>query len=445
MLRQSSKWLFFLDLRIIMIYQKQIEQITWADLEAMVANSQVENANLEFKKTLSDKNGGEDRWLQGQPRINDHARDELAKEIVAFANVYGGMLLLGIDERAGGLNEAGEIVPLPRAAEFVEKISQSFSQIIDPPLPNLQILHIPSPTDGQSGVVIFKVPASNAAPHGIGCPPEAYVQQTPMTMRDVQSAFWDARTKRERIEKTRQKFDHQFAELRERVSKNTLTDTQGQKFEAGKNHIFVRMTAIPEISFDGFMTDKWKGEWLQIPSASKMKMVSANFFDNVANTGGWMPRAHGIRGESAFQERAFSEWTLLDDGAVNVSGVVVANQEKSYHCDWFATIAAQVAVMAERLRRVSGRPDIGIEFDVSLMVVGQTNMQSSSNDLYGSCSGKHSRNFMKKIDLGPFLFNTTSEINQKFGQIRQEFLRGFGIDTVSENGHDLESAISAHP
>src|SRR5258708_23207355 len=54
-----------------------------------------------------------------------------------------------------------------------------------------------------NGLIILRVGSSPSAPHGLGRPPNAYVRRgsnsEPLTMRDMQSMFYERRTRLERV------------------------------------------------------------------------------------------------------------------------------------------------------------------------------------------------------------------------------------------------------
>ena len=79
------------------LMQKPLSDWTWSDIELIVTNQLEESQTFELKKELPSKQGP-DSWQQSGKKIGDHARDTLAEEIVAFANSYGGILIVGIDE-----------------------------------------------------------------------------------------------------------------------------------------------------------------------------------------------------------------------------------------------------------------------------------------------------------------------------------------------------------
>ena len=62
-----------------------------------MAEAVQEDGEIEFKETLPARDG-RDAWLDGGNRIGDRARNKILEEVIAFANAYGGTLLLGISE-----------------------------------------------------------------------------------------------------------------------------------------------------------------------------------------------------------------------------------------------------------------------------------------------------------------------------------------------------------
>jgi hypothetical protein len=184
------------------LVSKPIHEWGLDDLNLIVARQSEESQFLEFKEYMPLKNQGLGWNFNGILHANE--RDGLAKEIVAFANAYGGHLIVGIKEtqekpsRAKRLGDVNTDV-----AELAERLRSALNSIIDPPINGLRIQPIPLTEDGH-GFLAIHVPQSIHAPHGFGKPPEAYVRRAdrsePMTMRDIQNVFWEARTRRERTD-----------------------------------------------------------------------------------------------------------------------------------------------------------------------------------------------------------------------------------------------------
>jgi predicted HTH transcriptional regulator len=172
------------------------------DLNQIVEKRSEESQFLEFKEYMPRDRGSLGWNFNGTLHANE--RDGLAKEIVAFANANGGHLIVGIketEEKPSRAEKLGDINT--NVAELAERLRSSLNSVIDPPINGLRIQPI-SATDTGDGYLVIQVPQSIHAPHGFGRPPVAYVRRAdrsePMTMRDIQNVFWEARTRKERVE-----------------------------------------------------------------------------------------------------------------------------------------------------------------------------------------------------------------------------------------------------
>jgi hypothetical protein len=173
---------------MLAVFTKPIELVTAADIAELPAETWPEGYEVEFKKTLPDRKGGQHPWLTGGD-IGDHARDEILSEVIAFANAQGGSVVLGIEETSGKPPRAHAVAALPRVGELARRFEDQARSCIDPPLPRLQIRAIE--TDGQGGgVVVFRTQTSRAAPHRLTTTRESYVRRgsstVKMTMREIQ-------------------------------------------------------------------------------------------------------------------------------------------------------------------------------------------------------------------------------------------------------------------
>jgi predicted HTH transcriptional regulator len=144
---------------MIALFTKSIELLTAEDVTGVVGWP--ESLTVEFKEALPARDGRNDAWLGGGA-VEQYARDKLFKEVVAFANTSGGHLLLGVAETKDAPPAAAALTPVPRCIDLAERLSR-VAQVIDPPIPLLLVRGIPVQDD--AGVVVFRVPASRAAPH----------------------------------------------------------------------------------------------------------------------------------------------------------------------------------------------------------------------------------------------------------------------------------------
>ena len=117
---------------------------------------------MEFKRELPAKGtSNRDPWMTGRTRIGNHAKDQILKEVVSFANAYGGVLVLGIEEdRSATPPVAKAICAIPKCEDLAERFRLIFRDRVEPQLPSCDIL--PVFTSGaDAGVVVFRVPGGS--------------------------------------------------------------------------------------------------------------------------------------------------------------------------------------------------------------------------------------------------------------------------------------------
>lgn len=78
------------------IFDKPLDALTEADIEALRERGVPEGPHLDYKRQLGAKGGKSKDW-----------KKELAKDVVAFANAYGGYLVYGVGEKRGGRRRGG--------------------------------------------------------------------------------------------------------------------------------------------------------------------------------------------------------------------------------------------------------------------------------------------------------------------------------------------------
>jgi len=127
----------------------RLEDMNWDSIQKLVKNGIAEAVDIDFKR---DPYGGA-----------DSDKKELAKDIAAFANTNGGLLLIGIDETGGA---ATGIESFTNTDETVNKVRQVVASLVAP-LPQFETKTIPDPDDESSGVVAIIVQKSAYAPHAV--------------------------------------------------------------------------------------------------------------------------------------------------------------------------------------------------------------------------------------------------------------------------------------
>lgn len=179
--------------------RKPLSALARADLEMLITNEWGEDELLEFKRTLPSSEG-DDRWVRDQSAIGDRAKREILSEIVAFANSYGGDLIVGMDETASKPPRARAIVPLPKCVDLAHRLELAARDLIRPAIPMLAIRGMVTEQDNESGVVVARVPKSREAPHRLevkGAEKECYKRvrdrTETMTMREIQDLTFSVR------------------------------------------------------------------------------------------------------------------------------------------------------------------------------------------------------------------------------------------------------------
>ena len=170
------------------IIAKPADEITIDDITELIASQVPEGERLEFKETLPSRRQTPDPWIQGRNRISDRAKDALLAEAVAFANAYGGVLLIGVEETDSDPGVASAIQPIPRCQELGDRLRLVFRDRVEPQLPRLEIFGVPS--EGDNGVVVIRVGQSRLAPHRVKktrvCPIRRADRCEEMSMREIQ-------------------------------------------------------------------------------------------------------------------------------------------------------------------------------------------------------------------------------------------------------------------
>ena len=206
---------------MIEVLSKPADQIRISDIKSLIDSLVPESEQIEFKESLPARKNSTDPWIEGNNTIGNQAKDKILEEVVAFANAYGGVCLLGIKESSTKPPVAAEISPIPRCAELAERLKLVFSDCVEPQLPQIEI--IPIKTDGESGVIIIRVGQSRLAPHRVTrtlvCPIRQSDRCEKMTMRQIQDLTLNISRGLERLERRlserSERFQHEFERINE--------------------------------------------------------------------------------------------------------------------------------------------------------------------------------------------------------------------------------------
>ena len=131
----------------------QFEDLTYEHFEAIEGNpTAVEADDLDWKVKYD-----EDKKV---------ANAELAKDLAAFANATGGLLVIGMSEDRP-TSAARKVINQPITDRAERELHQAIASGVFPLLRyNIRRLHDPS-SDGSEGIMLIGVPPSPLAPHAI--------------------------------------------------------------------------------------------------------------------------------------------------------------------------------------------------------------------------------------------------------------------------------------
>jgi len=170
------------------MFPARLSEVTAWEVNAVIANEAAETIDFELKRTLPAKKGA-DPWMTGG-KLGDDAKDELAAEIVAFANTVGGTLIVGIGEDTTTKRAKPPIFPISRCKEAAARLHQAISDRIEPKLPVFECEGVVTEADGTSGVIIMRTLDSYLAPHRHTQNNHCFVRRNdraePMSMLEIQ-------------------------------------------------------------------------------------------------------------------------------------------------------------------------------------------------------------------------------------------------------------------
>ena len=136
---------------IMSLLNKKIEQITEADLDALVASRVPESRVIDYKR---DSVGSSDK-----------ARYEFLADISSFANSSGGELIIGVAESAGIATQICGL-SLPNPDQEILRLEQIIRTGIRPAISGIETRSIPLKNGNH--LIVIRIPKSWAGPHQIG-------------------------------------------------------------------------------------------------------------------------------------------------------------------------------------------------------------------------------------------------------------------------------------
>jgi Schlafen, AlbA_2 len=280
--------------------------------------------------------------------VGDYARNGLAAEIVAFANTYGGTIVIGIVESSDKPNRATAISALPDCSDLARRLRQSVQDIVDPPLPLLEARGIVTETDGTSGVVVMRVGKSRRAPHRSTVNKEVYVRREDESvrigMREIQELTMSRLAEVHAI-------DEEIARRRDRFREAYARFTP-------ENACGLHYVAVPTTSID-------LGRGVKRPEIYAKEATVSVFLDDkrveefcwsFGEFYNWRP---ALRAVDAIDKRENREtrFSLTSGGLCEFTFLVGKPDHAPFYAPWFASSMGVMLNWIDRIRRDGGLAD----------------------------------------------------------------------------------------
>ena len=168
------------------MFSKKISEISSEDISQVIKDKVRESDQVEFKEALPTKDGSPH---PSGGKIPEYTRNKLIEEIIAFANTYGGWLLIGIEETKTKPPIAQSIKPVQNCIDIAHRLELAFRDCIDPQIPGLRVEGVETSGKGE-GVIVVYAPKSLLAPHRLSANKECYIRRADrtekMSMREIQ-------------------------------------------------------------------------------------------------------------------------------------------------------------------------------------------------------------------------------------------------------------------
>lgn len=410
-----------------MLFGKRLSDLTKEDIAHLVDNGVQEGAEIEFKEAIPGNNGPEN-WSHSK-NIHDGSRDQLLKHIVAFANAHGGVLVIGVRESSGKPSRAAEVVGIPFCDELVSRLTLQCSDVIDPPIPLLE-LHAVQTNEGGNGVVVARVPRSRRAPHRLASNRKAYVRRrdssVEMDMREIQdlTLFVDRGLASIKADFKRQR-DQFGTDMRD------LADTSLRFFG-------LRATAIPlsPISVDRI----YLSPDYDLPDIS-FKQSNGRVLQFRLAADSPVPILRGTRYVDGGVDPEFGDSReAYTDGVIEYRFWRTERKpdapEFGIGADLALGIFLNTVVAAEWFRQFAGAPAVeyGLEFEIWLNGPNLFPITTKTLSRYG-------RGYRRSTTFPQYSIGPPSEFQTLSAIFEQDFWNGAGIDLAAPFVPDLSNTV----
>ena len=375
---------------MIDILTKPADQLGISDLQALIDSSVQEDERIEFKRDLSAEKGQVDPWYNGG-KLGRKAKIEILEESVAFANAFGGVFILGIDEQESenGPGVANKVLSIPRCADLANRLELVFRDCIEPHIPGIEIIPIIKRDD--AGAIVIRVGRSRLAPHrvipSLVCPIRRSDRCEKMTMREIQDLILN-------LARGTEKLDTLLTERSKRFEEEFLGISDWDQ-----NAIGIRATAVPlgdEIWFDpSHKALKDDLAWYSVIAHEGDDSCELEGGDlKIPSANDWRPILRGAR----MERNEYHYRSVSDRNSIKTDHSLIKKLYREIHCNglielgltslrstdqpffhpesflpagWLITIFANLLIWIDRLRNHAGAPVAEYALELEAYIYGK--------------------------------------------------------------------------
>lgn len=337
-------------------FRRALRDLTIDDISELVRDEAAEDSSLELKQAVEFDTSG---------RVRDGSRNDIARELVAFANSEGGILVLGIRESDDEPHRAAEIVPLDDCHELAERLRRAVYEIIEPKLHSLQAKGISTKSGETEGVVVFGVPQSRSAPHRVESLKECFRrvghETRKMTMREIHELTLGRASEMNKVAKRFAELEETFDAMIPRLSEKAPNPLA--------NRFTARLSAVPlgDVSLGRIVG---RSDLAPVTPSISYKILNQDVATNYP--WGREPRTGApiVRGER--RQMIGSQISLFEeiyaDGALTLANV---HHSPQIFFGWLLSLISAMLVTVDKLREAAGAFDIEYAIKLELKPQGQ--------------------------------------------------------------------------
>lgn len=403
------------------VFTKAIIDLTTADIDKVVADQLPESSELEFKQEFE---------LDASGKIRDSSRNDIAKEIVAFANADGGTLIIGIVESDDDPHRAADFLLVADCNAQTERLRRAIYEIIEPKLPFLHACGIEM--DGSAGVIVFSVPASHRAPHRLEASKECFRrannESRKMTMREIQELTLSVASQAGRI-------DQRFAALdTERTAFVNEFKAQIGNFD---NAFWMAMAAVPlnAISLGRVVR---RAELAPAMPVVKFMLLGEPWRHDYP----WgrehrrgVPIVRGERRTMISSNKGMLD-EIYSDGCANIA--MLAPGANRVFVGWLISQIATMLQTIQMLRRAAGAADTEYAVAVDIRTTGPSPIALSFGESFDFRMGETYHFPQRTLTFPRYSFGPDAEAPILIGEILQDILHAAGFSHEMDWGIDFE-------